>query len=164
MSNLGMETALRDMGIGFHRSKVGDRYVMELLKKTGSIVGGEGSGHIICLDRTTTGDGIVAALQVLTAMQESGQTLHELKKGMEKFPQCLVNVSMTRRIDPDNDARICSAIKEVEADLGDSGRVLLRLSGTEPLVRVMVEGRDEKQVSGMAQQLAEVVREAAEHE
>jgi phosphoglucosamine mutase len=164
MSNLGMEIALRDEGIDFYRSKVGDRYVMELLQDTHSLIGGEGSGHIICLDCLSTGDGIVAALQVLAAMHESGKSLHELKSGMSKFPQSLVNVTMSRRIDPDSDDKINNAIKQVEDELGDAGRVLLRLSGTEPLVRVMVEGRDQDQVSVLARQLAQVVEEVSSGE
>ncbi len=161
MSNLGMEIALREQGIDFYRSKVGDRYVMELLQSTDSQIGGEGSGHIICLDCLSTGDGTVAALQVLAAMQQSGKSLHELKSGMTKFPQSLVNVTMSRRIDPATDDKINNAIKQVEDELGDSGRVLLRLSGTEPLVRVMVEGRDEDQVAILARQLAQVVEDVA---
>jgi len=162
MSNLGMEIAFREEGIDFHRSKVGDRYVMEMLQSTNSIIGGEGSGHIICLDCLSTGDGTVAALQVLAAMVESGQSLHELKSGMTKFPQSLVNVTMSRRIDPETDDKINNAIKQVEDELGDSGRVLLRLSGTEPLVRVMVEGRDQDQVAILARQLAQVVEEVSD--
>ena len=161
MSNLGLELGLAEHGIELKRSKVGDRYVMELLKSSQSILGGEGSGHIICLDRTTTGDGTIAALQVLAAMQGSGKTLYDLKSGMRKFPQCLVNVKMQNRIDPGRDDRICSAVQAVEKELGDRGRVLLRLSGTEPLVRVMVEGQDENQVCTLAHELADVVQSAA---
>lgn len=143
MSNLGLELALRSKGVDFHRAKVGDRYVMEMLKSTCSSLGGEGSGHIICLDRTTTGDGTVAALQVLAAMQETSSSLHDLKAGMEKYPQRLVNVTLPKRIDLDQNAVINAAIEDVENQLSDQGRVLLRCSGTEPLVRVMVEGADE---------------------
>ncbi|HEC29639.1 MAG TPA: phosphoglucosamine mutase [Gammaproteobacteria bacterium] len=157
MTNLGMEIALREEGVEFHRSKVGDRYVMELLKSTESNIGGEGSGHIICLDCISTGDGTISALQVLAAMRGSGKTLYELKSGMTKFPQTLINVAMSRRIDPASDDKINSAVKEVEAELGDNGRVLLRLSGTEPLVRVMVEGREPEQVDMLARKLARVV-------
>lgn len=161
MSNLGMEIALREEGVEFHRSDVGDRYVMEMLRSTNSTIGGEGSGHIICLDCISTGDGTISALQVLVAMKESGKTLHELKSGMTKFPQSLINVSMSKRIDPTNDDKIKQAIEEVEAELGNDGRVLLRMSGTEPLIRVMVEGRDESQVDILARRLALVVEEVS---
>lgn len=161
MTNLGMEIALREQGIDFHRSKVGDRYVMELLKNTDSLLGGEGSGHIICLDCLSTGDGTVAALQVLAAMQQSGKTLNELKAGMTKYPQTLINVTLSRSIDPATDDKINNAIKQVEKELGDTGRVLLRMSGTEPLLRVMVEGRDEDKVALLARQLAQVVEDVA---
>lgn len=159
MSNLGMEIALREEGVEFYRSDVGDRYVMEKLKSTNSMIGGEGSGHIICLDCISTGDGTISALQVLAAMKVSGKSLHELKSGMTKFPQSLVNVTMSRRIDLTNDDKIQQEIRAVEKELGEDGRVLLRLSGTEPLVRVMVEGRDETQVDMLARRLALVVEE-----
>ncbi len=164
MTNLGMEIALRDENITLHRSQVGDRYVLEMMQATDSLIGGEGSGHIICLDCLSTGDGIVAALQVLAAMKRSGKGLHALKSSMRKFPQSLVNVTLSRRIDPDGDDKINNAIKQVEDELGDDGRVLLRLSGTEPLVRVMVEGRDHDQVSMLARQLAQVVEDAVSGE
>ena len=160
MSNLGLELALRSKGVDFHRAKVGDRYVMEMLKSTCSSLGGEGSGHIICLDRTTTGDGTVAALQVLAAMQATSSSLHDLKAGMEKYPQRLVNVTLPKRFDLDQNAVINAAIVDVENQLSDQGRVLLRCSGTEPLVRVMVEGADEKLVSTLAEDLASVVSDA----
>lgn len=160
MSNLGLELALRSKGVDFHRAKVGDRYVMEMLKSTCSSLGGEGSGHIICLDRTTTGDGTVAALQVLAAMHETSSSLHDLKAGMEKYPQRLVNVTLPKRMDLDQNALINAAIEDIENQLSDQGRVLLRCSGTEPLVRVMVEGVDEKLVSALAEDLASVVSDA----
>lgn len=160
MSNLGLEHALAGRGIEFCRAKVGDRYVMEVLQSNNGILGGEGSGHIICLDRTSTGDGTVSALQVLEAMVASGRSLNELKSGMEKYPQCLVNVRLDGRIDLECEL-IRSATREAEAALGDRGRVLLRLSGTEPLARVMVEGRDASEVSALAERLAAAVREAA---
>ena len=160
MSNLGLELALRSKGVDFHRAKVGDRYVMEMLKSTCSSLGGEGSGHIICLDRTTTGDGTVAALQILAAMQATSSSIHDLKAGMEKYPQRLVNVTLPKRFDLDQNAVINAAIKDVESQLSDQGRVLLRCSGTEPLVRVMVEGVDEKLVSTLAEDLASVVSDA----
>lgn len=161
MTNLGMEIALKNAGIKLYRSNVGDRYVMEMMQNTESRLGGEGSGHIICLNCLSTGDGIVAALQVLAAMRLSGKSLHELKSGMTKFPQVLINVTLSRRIDPASDDKINNAIKQVEEELGESGRVLLRLSGTEPLLRVMVEGCDEAQVAILARQLAQVVEDVA---
>ncbi len=162
MSNLGLEHALSKLGLGFLRARVGDRYVMELLQSNGSMLGGEGSGHIICLDRTSTGDGTVSALQVLAAMVASGRTLQELKHGMQKYPQCLVNVPLPERLDLDSNTSISSAVHDVESSLADRGRVLLRLSGTEPLVRVMVEGQDGKEVNLLAQRLADAVRHAVE--
>ncbi len=157
MSNLGLEHALKDLDIEFQRAKVGDRYVMEMLLSSGSYIGGESSGHIICLDRTTTGDGMVSALQVLSAMVLQQKTLHEIKSGMQKYPQTMINVKMPRRMDIDGMEPIQQAVAEAETELSDSGRVLLRASGTEPLIRVMVEGRDDAQVSKLARQLADVV-------
>jgi phosphoglucosamine mutase len=160
MSNLGLEVALRRDGIDFKRAKVGDRYVMELLINGGWSLGGESSGHIICLDRTSTGDGIVAALQVLCAINHTGQSLYELKSGMSKFPQCMLNVRVSGKVDLDGSAVIQQAVRDTEAELGDRGRVLLRPSGTEPLVRVMVEGEDAAQVTALTESLAEVVKSA----
>jgi phosphoglucosamine mutase len=162
MSNLGLELALKELGIPFERAPVGDRYVMELLMQKGWKLGGESSGHIICLDRTSTGDGIVSALQILYAMSVSGKSLHELKQGMIKMPQTLVNVPMSSKLDIEGSPSIQQSVADVEATLGDEGRVLLRPSGTEPLVRVMVEGRDERQVRSLAQQIATAVTEACE--
>ncbi|MGE0080300.1 MAG: phosphoglucosamine mutase [Thiohalomonadaceae bacterium] len=161
MSNLGMEHALARAGIAFERAKVGDRYVLERMQALGWTLGGESSGHIICLDRTTTGDGIVAALQVLMAMQRSGRPLHELKSEVTKYPQTMINVRIAGEFRLDGVPRVKAAVREVESELGDSGRVLLRPSGTEPVVRVMVEGRDGAQVARLARQLADVVAEAA---
>jgi len=160
MSNLGLEHALKKQGISFERVPVGDRHIMERLLHEGWVLGGEASGHIICLDRTTTGDGIVSALQVITEMKKKGRGLHELKSGMNKYPQRLVNVKMKKRVDVMSSNIVQQAIKKAEGELADSGRVLLRLSGTEPLVRVMVEGKNEEQVSQVANQLAAVVEEA----
>ncbi|HFD81609.1 MAG TPA: phosphoglucosamine mutase [Gammaproteobacteria bacterium] len=160
MSNLGLEHALQQQSVEFLRARVGDRYVMELLRHHGGMLGGESSGHIICLDRTTTGDGMVSALQVLAAMVERGVSLHELKQGMKKYPQRMINVPLTRPIDVDASDPIQAAVKASEAVLNGRGRVLLRPSGTEPLIRVMVEGEDEELVCQQAQQLAEVVRQA----
>lgn len=160
MTNLGMENALKQAGIGFDRAKVGDRYVMEKLLQRGWSLGGEGSGHLICLDCTTTGDGIISALQVLGAMVKQGKSLHELKSGMTKYPQILINVHLPRQVDVMGLGAVQQAVKEAESNLGATGRVLLRPSGTEPVIRVMVEGEDAQQVSQVAEQLAEVVRAA----
>lgn len=158
MTNLGLEMALRALGLDLHRVQVGDRYVMERLLAEHLTLGGENSGHIICLDRTTTGDGIVAALQVLTAMLHSGKSLHDLKAGMTKYPQFLVNVRVTGVVDLRR-APIQDAVRAVEDQLGQQGRVLLRPSGTEPVVRVMVEGPDAVKVEGYARDLAGIVRD-----
>jgi phosphoglucosamine mutase len=160
MSNLGLEVALNRDGIDFKRANVGDRYVMEVLNKEGWTIGGESSGHIICLDRTTTGDGIVAALQVLYAVQRSNKTLNELKSGMTKFPQTMINVRVHGKVDLDGSDVIQQAVKDAEKELGNRGRVLLRPSGTEPLVRVMIEGEDGKQVDRLTNQLAKLVGNA----
>ncbi len=158
MTNLGMERALQQAGIGFCRAKVGDRYVMEQLKDKGWTLGGEGSGHLICLDHTTTGDGIISALQVLRAMAEQGKGLDELKAGMSKYPQILINVRLTEQRDVLGLPDVQAAVAEAEAELGQRGRVLLRASGTEPLIRVMVEGEDGAQVEAVANRLADAVR------
>jgi len=156
MSNLGLELALQRLGIAFKRSAVGDRYVMALLKQQGWMIGGESSGHILCLDRLTTGDGIVAALQVLAMMLVSECTLNELKIGMTKLPQCMINVPLVGQINIKSDA-ITRAVANTEAALEGAGRVLLRPSGTEPVIRVMVEGRDAQQVKSLAALLAEKI-------
>ena len=156
MSNLGLEVALRDRGIGFARAQVGDRYVVAKLLQEGWRLGGEGSGHILCLDQATTGDGVVSALQVLRAIADQGKTLAELKSAMTKFPQVMINVrAVSAKVMQDN--MVQSAVRDVEAVLADKGRVLLRPSGTEPLIRVMVEGEDAQQVRRLAEQLAAVV-------
>ena len=160
MTNLGMEYGLKNLGIELLRANVGDRYVLEMMSAHKGILGGENSGHIICLDRTTTGDGIIAALQVMAEMHDSGHTLNELKSGMQKYPQVLVNVKTAKKMTSEADALIQKAVKVVEDKLGNKGRVLLRASGTEPLIRVMVEGEDETVVENYAQQLAEEVKKA----
>ena len=157
MTNLGMEHGLKKLGINLLRANVGDRYVMEMLAKHHGILGGENSGHIICLDRTTTGDGVISALQIMAEMHDSGKSLHELKSGMQKYPQVLVNVKTTKKISPDQDESIQKIVKAIEKKLGDEGRVLLRVSGTEPLIRVMVEGQQEDLVKNYAHQIAEDV-------
>ncbi len=160
MTNLGLEHALASLGIGFHRASVGDRYVMEMLGEKGGVLGGESSGHIICLDRTTTGDGIVSALQVLAPMVQKGVSLNELKQGMTKYPQHMINVPVERRVDLDDCPPVQDAVREVESVLDGRGRVLLRPSGTEPLIRVMVEGEDGRLVKEQASALAAVVEQA----
>jgi phosphoglucosamine mutase len=160
MSNLGMEVAVREMGLEFVRAKVGDRHVMAEMEGRGWALGGEASGHIVCLDKTTTGDAIIAALQVLTAMVRTATPLHELRKGMQKYPQHLVNVRVGKRSDPMAHPRVLEAVKAAETRLADRGRVLLRASGTEPLIRVMVEGAEKSVVEGLAEELAQVVTEA----
>ena len=160
MSNLGLEHALQSHNIDFVRANVGDRYVLELLQQRNCMIGGESSGHIICLDRTTTGDGIVSALQVLAAMVKSGSTLYELKAGMKKYPQRMINVPVSGKVELNSTPVVQDAVKSAEQRLAGRGRVLLRPSGTEPLVRVMVEGEDAQQVSEEADQLASVVAAA----
>jgi len=159
MSNLGLEKALHALHIDFKRAKVGDRYVMEMLKEGGWVLGGESSGHIICLDRTTTGDGIVSALQVMYAMLLEQKNLHDIKQGMEKMPQTLLNVKVEGVVDCKN-PKIQQAVTAAEKQLGNRGRALLRASGTEPLIRVMVEGEDKKEVEQLSQQIALAVSEA----
>jgi phosphoglucosamine mutase len=159
MSNFGLEKAFEADGIDFVRANVGDRYVMEILKQKGWNYGGESSGHILCLDKNTTGDGIISALQVLAAMNDENKSLAELKTGMNKMPQTMVNVRISQKCDPMANETIQVAVKKVEQELADSGRVLLRASGTEPLIRVMIEGENKAQVLKLANQLADVVRE-----
>ncbi len=161
MSNLGLEKAISGMGMNFHRADVGDRYVMETMNKTGSLLGGESSGHIIVKDRIATGDGTIAALQVLNAVISSGKSLHELKQVMDKYPQTMINVRIKDKIDLANSDDIQAAVKAAETSMGDSGRVLLRPSGTEPLIRVMVEAEDESDTLKHAQSIADVVEKVA---
>jgi phosphoglucosamine mutase len=161
MSNLGLERALGKHDIEFRRARVGDRYVLETLCETGGIIGGETSGHVICLDRTTTGDGLIAALQVLAVMKRTGTTLSKLAGGMAKYPQTMLNVRTEKSLDPSKSSKIQEAISQVEGELAESGRVVLRASGTEPVIRVMVEGENENQVLHLAERLAAVVADAA---
>lgn len=160
MSNFGLELALKGEGIPFERAKVGDRHVLEMLDKLGGVIGGESSGHIICLDRATTGDGVIAALQVLAAMQSAGRSLNELKAGMRKYPQIMINVRMAQRVDVMSNPDVQRAVSDTETKLGGNGRVLLRPSGTEPVVRVMVEGNNPLHVQDLAQELARAVKAA----
>jgi phosphoglucosamine mutase len=161
MSNLGLEHALGAANIEFRRASVGDRHVLETLKETGGVIGGETSGHMIMLDHVTTGDGLICALQVLAVMKRTGKPLSELVAGMPKYPQTMVNVRSDKRLDPSTSSAIQDAITAAEGELADTGRVVLRASGTEPVIRVMVEGQDEDQVVTLAKRLAEVVAEAA---
>jgi phosphoglucosamine mutase len=162
MSNLGLELALRKLGVAFERAAVGDRYVLERLEETGGTIGGESSGHIVCLDRTTTGDGIVSALQVLAEMVYTGRTLAELVAPVEKYPQVLINVPVRGKARAVVDApAVQTALKAGEKKLDGRGRILLRPSGTEPLVRVMVESQDEHQSRETAETIAAQVRAAA---
>nr|VFJ94595.1 MAG: phosphoglucosamine mutase [Candidatus Kentron sp. LFY] len=157
MSNLGLEQALAEHGLRLTRAQVGDRYVLECMHKGGCTLGGEASGHIICLDRVSTGDGIVSALQVLSALKQFQRTLHEFKQDITKYPQVLINVRMHRRIDVTTLPEIQESVRAAESELAGTGRVSLRLSGTEPLVRVMVEGQKEQQVKRLAAKIVETV-------
>ncbi|MCC3704902.1 phosphoglucosamine mutase [Rouxiella badensis] len=158
MSNMGLELALKQLGIPFARAKVGDRYVLEKLQEKGWRIGAENSGHVILLDKTTTGDGIVAGLQVLTAMVRNHMSLHDLCSGMKLLPQILVNVRFSGESDPLENAEVKSVTAEVEKQLSGKGRVLLRKSGTEPLIRVMVEGEDASLVESLAHRIADAVK------
>ncbi|MFV1997010.1 MAG: phosphoglucosamine mutase [Acidiferrobacterales bacterium] len=160
MSNLGLEQACAEHNIPFERASVGDRYVMSLMKDRGWDIGGESSGHIICLNKTTTGDGIIAALQVLAAVVSSGKPLSELKQGMRRYPQVMVNVRTDETFDVESSTQVKQAVTEVESLLADRGRVLLRASGTEPVIRVMVEGDDATEVARLSQRLADTVKAA----
>jgi phosphoglucosamine mutase len=161
MTNLAVEQAFGALGVPFVRSRVGDRYVLEMLREKGWLWGGENSGHIICLDKHTTGDGIVSALQVLAALRRSGATLSLHTRELTLFPQVLVNVRTTGKLDYAGSAPIREAVRAAETELGKFGRVLLRASGTEPLIRIMVEGRELGQVQRLADSIAERVRQAA---
>jgi phosphoglucosamine mutase len=161
MSNFGLEVGLRASGIEFRRASVGDRYVLAMLRELQGMLGGETSGHILCLDKTTTGDGLVCALQVLAVMQQNGRPLAELASGMQKYPQVLLNVKVARRFDPAAVPAVQEVMARIERTMGGEGRVVLRPSGTEPVIRVMVEGRDEGATRAAATELADVVRAAA---
>lgn len=162
MSNLGLEQSLEKIGVEFRRAKVGDRYVMEMLKETGGTLGGESSGHLLCLDRTTTGDALISALQVLDIMKRTGRSLAELAAPMPKYPHVLKNVKLARKIDVAASPAIQEAVSHAERRLGKNGRIVLRASGTEPVIRVMVEGSDEKLVQELASSLAASVTAAAQ--
>jgi phosphoglucosamine mutase len=159
MTNLAIENAIKTLGIGFERSNVGDRYVLELLKLKGWQVGGEGSGHIICLDQHTTGDGTIAALQVLAAMSQQQKSLSQLLEDVNLYPQVLLNVRFKSGYDWKTDHALQQQISKVESDLKDKGRVLIRASGTEPLVRVMVETADAEIAMRSAKSIADLIPE-----
>ena len=161
MSNFGFELALKKMNIPFVRANVGDRYVIEEMDKNNWTLGGESSGHIVCRCATTTGDGIISALQVLQAIKHSGKPLATLKQGMQKMPQVMINVTCVNKSGLATHSGVQAALMAAEANLADSGRVLLRPSGTEPVVRVMVEGKDQAQVQAVAETLASAVKAAA---
>jgi len=163
MSNLGLEQALGDLGIPFLRASVGDRQVMAKLKEHDGQLGGETSGHIINLAKTSTGDGLATALQVLAVMQDSGEPLSSLVAGMQRLPQIMINVKVAHRIDVGASTEIQAAVRSVEAEMGERGRVVLRASGTEPVIRVMVEAEDRNQAQALAARLADTVQAAAEH-
>ena len=160
MTNLGLEIALRDLGVDFRRTSVGDRHILAMLKGNGGTLGGETSGHLLCLDKTTTGDGLVTALQVLAIMRRTGISLKELAGGMQHFPQKMLNVKVANRVDLEAEPAIQQAVGDVESTLAGRGRVVLRASGTEPVIRVMVEGENEDTVAALAESLADSVRTA----
>ncbi len=161
MSNFGLEVALKKLGVDFIRAQVGDRYVMQTLKERNWLLGGEASGHIVCLDKTSTGDGIVSSLQVCHAIIANQQALSQLKTGMEKYPQKQINIKTTNAQTIMEHSKVKQAVAQIQGELNGSGRVVLRPSGTEPLIRVMVEGQDFKKVETLAQQLADVVMQIA---
>ena len=161
MTNYGLERALGERGIEFHRAQVGDRYVLAKLRETGGVLGGETSGHLLTLDYTTTGDAMVVALQVLSIMRETGKTLAELTAELTLLPQTMVNVKVSQRFDPLGVAAVRDAMTSVEQRLAGRGRVVLRASGTEPLIRVMIEAEDGAEAKSLANELAGVVRAAA---
>ena len=158
MSNLGLEVYLKEQGIGLLRANVGDRYVVEMMKETGGNLGGEQSGHLICLDNTTTGDGMISALSVLVAMQEANKPLSELHAPINRYPQMLINVAVQEKSDLAEEADICSAIDSARDALGEKGRVLVRYSGTQALARVMVEGSEDSAVEEHARAIADAIQ------
>lgn len=160
MSNFGLELALKGLDIPFERAKVGDRYVIEAMQRNGWRVGGESSGHIVCSDVTTTGDGIISALQVMRALIGEQRSLHELKQRMQKLPQVMINVPVASKVDLSKHEAVQQAVADAETRMEGQGRVLLRASGTEPLIRVMVEGQQHDLVDDLAKDIAEVVRAA----
>ncbi|QNX05570.1 phosphoglucosamine mutase [Acinetobacter seifertii] len=162
MSNMALEIALEKANVGFVRAKVGDRYVLQALEENGWVTGGEPSGHILTLDKSTTGDAIIAALQVLTVMVEQNKALHELVQDFNLFPQVLVNIRLEQMLDPYSIPALVTEFDKAEAQLKGRGRILIRKSGTEPVIRVMVEGDDEQEVNTLAEHLANAVRSQAQ--
>jgi phosphoglucosamine mutase len=161
MSNIALELAFERMGVGFARAKVGDRYVLEMMQERGWLYGGESSGHLLCLDWHTTGDGTISALQVLAAMCRSDRTLAELVADLQMYPQKLINVRVEKGYDWQTSAGLKQALAQVQGELGNDGRVLIRPSGTEPLLRVMVEARSTSTANRLAQQLADEIQSSA---
>ena len=157
MTNMALEVKFKELGVGFARAKVGDRYVLEVMKENGWLFGGEGSGHLLALDKHTTGDGIVSALQVLSALQRSGKSLEDCCAELVLFPQTLINVKVSNGFDWTKNAAMVAEKELVEAELGDTGRVLIRASGTEPLIRVMVEAKSAEQAESTARRIADKV-------
>jgi len=160
MTNLAIEVAIKARGVQFVRAKVGDRYVLEELESRGWLLGGEGSGHLLALDRHSTGDGLVSALQVLQACVRSERTLAQLLADVQLFPQTLINVRLKSGQDWKTNIALAAQMRQVESELGHSGRILIRASGTEPVVRVMVEARDAQQAQRCAERLADCLRSA----
>ena len=157
MTNMALEVAFKQMGVGFARAKVGDRYVLEVMQERGWILGGEGSGHLLCLDKHTTGDGIVSALQVLSALKRSGKSLDQCTSELVLYPQTLINLKVASGFDWQKNLAMVSEKEQVERELGDTGRVLIRASGTEPLIRVMVEAKSAERAASMARRIADKV-------
>jgi phosphoglucosamine mutase len=157
MTNMALEVAFRKMGVEFARANVGDRYVLEVMKERGWILGGEGSGHLLCLDKHTTGDGIVSALQVLSALKRDGETLAQLTDDIALYPQTLINKKVSPGFDWKKSPAMVAEKEAVERELGDNGRVLIRVSGTEPLIRVMVEAKSADLAQAMACRIADKV-------
>ncbi|WP_252060894.1 phosphoglucosamine mutase [Acinetobacter sp. AHP123] len=162
MSNMALEVAFEKANVNFVRAKVGDRYVLQALEENGWVIGGEPSGHILTLDKSTTGDAIIAALQVLTVMVEQNKALHELVQDFKLFPQVLLNVRLEQMLDPYSIPALVTEFDKAEAQLKGRGRILIRKSGTEPVIRVMVEGDNEQEVNALAQHLADSVRSQAQ--
>jgi len=158
MTNMALEVAFKEMGVGFSRAKVGDRYVLEVMQERGWLLGGEGSGHLICLDKHTTGDGVISALQILSALKRAGKTLAQYTEPIRLFPQSLINVKVPSGFDWQKNSAILAEKEMVESELGDHGRVLIRASGTEPLIRVMVEAKNAADAESLARRIAEKVK------
>jgi phosphoglucosamine mutase len=157
MTNMAVELAFKELGVGFFRAKVGDRYVLEQMRERGWLLGGEGSGHLLCLDKHTTGDGIVSALQVLSALRRNDKTLDQCFENLQLFPQVLINIKVSAGFDWQKNEELLAAKRQVESELGAKGRVLIRASGTEPLIRVMVEAPDTEMANALARRLADCV-------